>query len=479
MGRGESPQENRKRIAHLTDLEMSLREQGVAVKAVRLEEIYARADRLLRMVGDKERERQELESIRAKVLGMQFEDMAIRAGKPASVVDSFRGDDRAQLDLALERYKNLVKAEPAKIEELKALQAVIEIGNGLARLKERLSWLDERIVKIDPADIELLKKWKLDPEKSTGAQILAAVEILEQALSRQTGPGEEIDADAGSVDPMNDGGVADDAREKENSEANRPAADIDEIDEPDVKRTILALRAVASRADSLQARIAFVEPGAIPDFDKWAMKSNTVLHLCRSTSGDGCKIPKGLRTNEIIGALDQLEKMLEGVEPKDEEVPALSSKFDQGIDDLDEIKKGIRELEARSGMVELEVIEPLGALRKSIASLAYEPAGARKVVQEMERVRRVMMERGFYSTQLKGMPQELAAIEKNLDAGKISKLDERLDAFAATIDRSDWVLVDGDVPIDSIWVVFVYLLLVVMIVINVKKLWRFWLAWRA
>ncbi len=457
---GENPQENRKKIAHLTDLKMSLREQGVAVKAVRLEEMFARADRLLRMVGDGERERRDLESIRTEVLGMQFEDMAIRAGKPASVVDSFKGDDRAQLDLALERYKNLVKAEPAKIEDLKAIQAVIEIGNGLQRLKERLAWIDERIVRHDPVHMEPLKKLKLDPEKSTGAQILAAVEMLEQALSKPSDLREEIDADAGPTD-------------------EKPGADIDEIDEPDVKRAVLALRAVASRADSLQDRVAFVEPGAIPDFDKWAMKSNTVLHLCRSTSKDGCKIPKGLRTDEIIGALDRLEKMLEGVVPEDVEVPALSSKLDQGIDDLDEIKKGIRELEARSGLVELEVMEPLLALQESIASLADKPGGARKDVRELERVKRIMMERGFYSTQLKGMPEELAAIEKNLDAGKLSKLDERLDALGSTIDRSDWVLVDGDVPIDNIWVVFVYLLLVVMIVINLKKLWRFWLAWRA
>ncbi len=457
---GESPQENRKKIAHLTDLKMSFREQGVAVKAVRLEEMSARADRLLRMVGDRERERRDLESIRTEVLGMQFEDIVTRAGKPASVVESFKGDDRKQLDLALERYRKLVEAEPAKIEDLKAIQAVIEIGNGLERLKERLAWIDERIVKLSPANMGPLKKLKLDSEKSTGAQILAAVEMLEQALSKPPGPGEETVADAGPAD-------------------NRPGANIDEIEEPDVKRTLLALRAIASRADSLQDRVAFVEPGQIPDFDKWATKSNTVLHLCRSTLRDGCKIPKGLRTDEIIGALDRLEKMLEGVVPEDGEVPALSSKLDQGIDNLDEIRKGIQELEARFGIVELEVIEPLDALRKSIAFLADKPEGAPKVTRELERVRRMMMERGFYSTQLKGMPEELAAIEKTLDARILSKLDERLDALAATIDRSDWVLVDGEVPIDNIWVLFVYLLLIAMIVVNVRKLWRFWLAWRA
>ena len=466
---GESPQENRKRIAHLRDLEMSLREQGVAVAAVRLEEMAARAEWLLRMVGDEGSERRALESIRTEVLRMQFEDMMSRAGKPASVVDSFKGDDRVQLNQALERYHNLVEAEPAKIENLKALQAVIEIGNGLERLKERLAWLDERIVNIDPTQIDSLKNWKLNPEKSTGAEILAAVEILEQALSKPPIPRAEIGADAGLPAKEPDAGPP----------AKEPGADIDEIDEPDARRTIQALRSVARRADSLQDRVAFVVPGRIPDFDKWAMKSNTVLHLCRSTSGEGCKIPKGLRTDEIIRALDRLEKMLEGVAPADGEVPVLSSKLDQGIDDLDKIRKGIRELEARLGLVELEVMTPLHALEKSIASLADESDGAPKVARELERVRRMMMERGFYSTQLKGMPEELAAIEKNLDTGILSKLDGRLDALAATVDRSDWVLVDGDVPIDSIWVVFVYLLLGVMIVINVRKLWRFWLAWRA
>ncbi len=49
----------------------------------------------------------------------------------------------------------------------------------------------------------------------------------------------------------------------------------------------------------------------------------------------------------------------------------------------------------------------------------------------------------------------------------------------AALGLSQWVLVDGDLPIDSLWVVAVYVIFLLMILSNTRHLYRFWLAWKA
>lgn len=47
------------------------------------------------------------------------------------------------------------------------------------------------------------------------------------------------------------------------------------------------------------------------------------------------------------------------------------------------------------------------------------------------------------------------------------------------VDDSAWVLIDDERPAHKFWVVPVYLIFLAMIAINILKLRRFWLAWRA
>ena len=42
-----------------------------------------------------------------------------------------------------------------------------------------------------------------------------------------------------------------------------------------------------------------------------------------------------------------------------------------------------------------------------------------------------------------------------------------------------WLLIDGEMPGDKVWIVLVYLLLSVMIVVNSVKLYRIWTIWRS
>lgn len=46
------------------------------------------------------------------------------------------------------------------------------------------------------------------------------------------------------------------------------------------------------------------------------------------------------------------------------------------------------------------------------------------------------------------------------------------------VSEDTWLLVDGEMPIDKIWVLFIYGVLLLMIGVNTYKLYRFWISWR-
>ena len=54
-----------------------------------------------------------------------------------------------------------------------------------------------------------------------------------------------------------------------------------------------------------------------------------------------------------------------------------------------------------------------------------------------------------------------------------------LKKFKFEVDESNWIVIDGTRPSDKFWVIPVYLIFLTMIAVNLLKLRRFWLAWRA
>jgi hypothetical protein len=47
------------------------------------------------------------------------------------------------------------------------------------------------------------------------------------------------------------------------------------------------------------------------------------------------------------------------------------------------------------------------------------------------------------------------------------------------VSEDTWLLVDGEMPLDKLWVLFIYGVLLVMIGVNAYKFYRFWISWRS
>ena len=77
-----------------------------------------------------------------------------------------------------------------------------------------------------------------------------------------------------------------------------------------------------------------------------------------------------------------------------------------------------------------------------------------------------------------GRLEEMTRLEKILDEKRIDTLARELDTLASKVENGDWVIIDREIPLDKLWVVLVYAVLAFMIVVNFRKLWRFWLAYR-
>jgi hypothetical protein len=74
---------------------------------------------------------------------------------------------------------------------------------------------------------------------------------------------------------------------------------------------------------------------------------------------------------------------------------------------------------------------------------------------------------------------DLIAELERLTPGKVGDIERRIDELEELVGPPIWILIDGETPGDKIWVVAVYLVFLVMIVFNLRRLYRFWIAWRS
>jgi hypothetical protein len=75
--------------------------------------------------------------------------------------------------------------------------------------------------------------------------------------------------------------------------------------------------------------------------------------------------------------------------------------------------------------------------------------------------------------------EALAAKLKQARAGATTGIEAELAELEQAIGPATWILVDDETPGDKIWVVAVYVVFLVMIGFNLRRLYRFWIAWRA
>lgn len=451
------------------------REHDLAVASVRLEELASQSASLSR---DHEGPGEDtaVNELRSKVLALRMKELEIRSSAARHTVDSMSADARAQVEAALQELDRLRTEEPALLARLKALRSFVEIGDELEHLKGRCEWVRREITKLEPEQRVALESWTVDPETAEGKSINDQLGDLEQALSgfRKSA---SLETDGG-VEAEIDGGVHDSGVQEQVQEGKVQDRGPESFDDPMSWKVFESFGRLIARAEALQRKLRRVEIGQVPQFDRWAARSNTVLHLCRGDAKDDCRLPKGLRSEEVVGSLHVLEEMLKGVDPDDPESPLLSRRISDEMEKLEAMRARTSEIGALAGVKEMEVSIPVQDLISRLKT-ATTREDLDRMESELLDTKRMLMERGFWPPQFRGIPREMASLEEALGRPEIEALQRELDSLKELRGKRRWIVVDGEVPIDKLWVVLVYLLLGVMIVLNLRKLWRFWIAWRA
>jgi hypothetical protein len=123
-----------------------------------------------------------------------------------------------------------------------------------------------------------------------------------------------------------------------------------------------------------------------------------------------------------------------------------------------------------------ERAEAVAGLESRLAD-ARSGALATRLEEERERDRVLRAALAPNAARLDEIGARLAALEPG--AAGIDVVLGDLREVRLALGLTQWVLVDGDAPIDSAWVIAVYIVFLLMIVANARHLYRFWLAWKA
>ncbi len=471
IARGENVREDERKLAELKALGSALREHRVAVQSMRLEELAKRVGTLklkAPLLGDDGE--QTLKKLRADILALGVAELETLANAPIEKVAELGETGRKQLETAYEELETLRKDKIERTEEQRVLRGFANTGQELERLKKRATRLQAKVATPETQENSKLAGWKIDPRTEDGKALLEAVDRLEVMLFADNRVASSEHPDAGAEGAENnvtsDAGVVEIAKTPRVREAKPAPIEPKTIEDSLARGVVENLEVVKKRAAALQQKIAALAPGHNEQFDKWVRKPDVL-------GG----VPEGLRAENVIGSIGKLEQILSSVRVTAEAGMTLSKRLEDGLDRLAEIKKRIQALEARAGMKELGIVIPIESLRKKIsANLALEKPG--EVVRETRTVMQSLMDEGFYIAQLRAAPTELALLEKTLSDSTLEALEQRLFTLSAPIDTSDWVLIDGEIPLDKLWILVIYGLLGVMVVVNIRKLRRFWVAWR-
>lgn len=443
ISQGVSLTANKQKLQNLKKLRMQVAEQQTAVRAVRLEEVGTRLagiERRLSALSPDEVSR--FRKLAARVVELELQVLKIFARPFAQFIEKMTEDQRRQLEAHVSELEAAVVAEEEHIAQMRLLTEYVDVDHELRMLRRRIGQIKKKMPSLDEARLASLKDWNLDPEKAEGAQILSQMALLTETCFKSMPTGA---ADAGTDASVGSGEAA----------------------APDIARISALLDRLAKRALALETKLAVVKPGQLPDFDKWVRKPD-VLGV----------VPKGLKGERVIGSFDILEKMLSSVPEPSGSLQTVAAVKNEAIDLLHEKRKRIAELQAVPGVGELQTLSPLWDLEKEVDS-QRESVKLAELEVAFLKVRRGLMEKGLVPAELGRIPEAMADLEKVLVEADLDSLVQQTDQLWKKTAKEDWVLFDGEVPLDRIWVLLIYLVLAVMVFVNVRRLLIFWKAWRS
>jgi len=407
------------RIALLSDL-------------VLLDELYRRLDYL-----DVPDEKQDVVlRLRKELLRLRTAALEARMLGPsrliASLSPTLRGELKATARRIRETEKRLrdIEAERRRVEPLADVtRELMDFLHLLEELKERLAG--------EGVPVDALKGWTLDTA-GPGATIVAKTEELESLLAGV----KRVKEEAAGEQPGTP------------EEAVAPALPVD----PDIERIRGVIDALKERVNRVGSRLDSLSPGGVPAFDRWASSVDIVGSL-----------PKALRAGRVFGALENLEKWAS-------DAPGGDTSLRRSARSLAEEEAGLKEernrLQKASGLLEMALVDDLSALKKAVAD-AGDDRTLRAADDQLMDLTALFATTDLDPAGMENHPAEAAACAALIEKADLASLRSRVEALESAFGRPVMVILDEEHPGSSPWILFVYLVVPVMIVLNLRRLARF------
>lgn len=452
------------KVQFLEMLQNAKREHRISVQSVKLEEMVQLTERLLGLAEEKGDElKAELSKIRQSLFSLQLEELTVRAANAYRTLGALSAIQREDVKDAVKRLGEKRTEKKQLTQELKVMRVFINIGDELERLKKRAIALEKKATLIPVEKLSELASF--DPNTQKGSKLIDSVGALETVVAEK----ERIlwrekladaNADAGMSTKQMDGGDAEKALS-----LPLPPVSAELEANPNYQKLMGNLDSIVTRVDKILAILKVLLPGENKAFDEWASKPDVLG-----------AIPEGVREMRVIGAIVKIEQMLKAAHLSEgADKPLLAEVYNENIDKLGAVSKEVASLEKKPGLNEFILTEKLSRLKSNTEQTIDEDNSLQR---QFESLLAELSAAGLYLFKLKGAPVEMAKLEKLLSKERLAPIESSLKAAEESLAYGDWVLIDGEIPLDKIWVVVVYLVLLSMIFVNLRKVWRFFLAYK-
>ena len=447
------------RIQSLEAMQNAQREHRVSIQSVKLEEMVQLAARLRRLAEKSGSElRSKLEKVYDSLFSLRLEELTVRAANAYRTLGALSVTQREDVKTAVKALEER-RAEKARItDELKIMRIFINIGDELERLKKRTLTIRKKAAFIPIEKLKTLAAF--NPDTREGNEIIDAVGRLETSIAEiERAIWRKNLGDGGMPAEIVDGGAVDGI-----ATIPLPPVSAELAANPDYIKLLENLDGVVARVDAALSKLKVLMPGQNKQFDEWAVKPDVLG-----------TIPEGLREVRVIGALAKLEQLLNELPSSDDaDKPSLAEVYNENIDELERASSEVNALEKKPGLNEYILTDRISRLKSGKSGDDGETSRQRR----MESLLADLSAAGLYLFKLKGAPDEMAKLEKLLSSERLDPLEASMKSMEESLTNGDWVLVDGEIPLDKIWVVVVYLVLLFMIFVNLRKIWRFFLAYK-
>ena len=167
--------------------------------------------------------------------------------------------------------------------------------------------------------------------------------------------------------------------------------------------------------------------------------------------------------------------MLVNVTPAAE--TSLKARYRILLTQLKEKREEEKQLANTSGLSELKLVEQFGSLQKRALKIENE-AALTQVVQMWRDLSGQYAQQEFYPWDLSNHPKVQEGLTALLKRANPASLASQVDALEKAYAPPMYVLLDDEKPTDNPWILFVYIAVPLMLLINFRKLLRFILDWR-